>query len=453
MTTTTQAGLVLALLAMLVLLLGLSRRQRRLRAEAAQGEGYGESAVPADPRDEQQDAQQDQHDEPEQHEPARAATSDESATAVLAAVPAAADEPVAEEPVATADAQDDLDERLEEDSIAEPPAEVPSEAAAPAQRRRGLFRRRKAVPEPDFGDLPPLVVAQEADDQPADEASPEAVEATADEPADAEVREGETREQAELRTLREQLRALEQVVQEQASEPPTAALARVEQAAAEQSAAYLRQVSMVVQGLAAHVPHEEHPQRTLARVAAAVERLGVPNTMRRPVLPVTTQPPTRRAPSHRREVPELEGPASGAPESGAATEGQVPEAPAAYEPDTVVDVFSNLDIAGEEYHRTPPSAAPTTWAAEPVVDETVSLDEAPLTHALLTEDPPVEQAHGAVGFDQSSAAAELSGGLPGGLDDLVIPPPLDEPELVLPVPPPAVIALDSRRRGRRRSST
>ena len=127
---------------------------------------------------------------------------------------------------------------------------------------------------------------------------------------DAEV--AETPDQAELRALREQLRALEQVVQQQAADHPTAALARVEETAAEQSAAYLRQVSFVVRGLAAHTSEDEDPRRTLARVAAAVERLGVPNQMERPILPVTNELPSRstpdaRRPSHRADAAEQEG--------------------------------------------------------------------------------------------------------------------------------------------------
>jgi hypothetical protein len=229
----------------------------------------------------------------------------------------------------------------------------------------------------------------------------------------------ETLEQLELRTLREQLRALEQVVQEQVSESPGAALARVEEAAAVQSAAYLRQVSLVVQGLAAHAPQEEDPQRTLARVAAAVERLGAPNAMQRPVLPVTTQPPSRRLPSHVREVPELEGRSS------------EPEA------DPVADVFSNLDVAGRQFQPAAvevPEAAVEPEPADQVLAAPPRL--APATGPLQASAPPM----------LSDEAAEVA----PPLDEV---PSAHEQDRVLPVPPPAVIPLEPRRRGLRRTST
>ncbi|GAB3781064.1 hypothetical protein [Nocardioides ungokensis] len=269
-----------------------------------------------------------------------------------------------------------------EPAVGVPEDEAPAKPRKPRKRR---FRRAKVVEDAGVVDAEPT---------------------TADHPID------ESPEQAEVRALREQLRALEQVVQQQTGEHPTAALSRVEDSAAEQSKTYLRQVSLVVRGLADHTDEDENPHRTLARVAAAVERLGVPNAMERPVLPLPDEPSARprsdglRSPSHRRELPELEA-------------GSVMPAMSTT---TIEDVFSGLDGA--------------------VPDQAPQEDPAPYA-APASEADPVDEVTETRALDQVEAAAPEA--------DLGIPA-FEEPELVLPVPPPANSAPATGRRRRRSKS-
>lgn len=260
-----------------------------------------------------------------------------------------------------------------EDVELEPEPEPETAPAAPT-RRRGLRRRRS-----DRADQPDITDVTDVPAQPAQPDVPLAVDAAT-----------ETADQAEVRALREQLRALEQVVQQQAADHPTAALARVEETAAQQSEAYLRQVSLVVRGLAAHTSEDESPRRTLARVAAAVERLGVPNQMERPILPVTKELSSRpqrgpAAPSHRLETGGEAAPAH----------------------DPVPDVFAG------------PLAGP--------VDEPLGFGpDAHVAPVHPSVDPSVES-------DGGLAAYQLS-------------------DAVLPVPPPAAPEVSGRRRGLSRKS-
>jgi len=283
-------------------------------------------------------------------------------------------EPAVVEPEAVAPTAFEVEPEPEDEALAKP--------RKPRKRR---FRRAKVVEDTAVADGEP---------------------ATADHPID------ESPEQAEVRALREQLRALEQVVQQQTGEHPTAALSRVEDSAAEQSKTYLRQVSLVVRGLADHTDEDENPHRTLARVAAAVERLGVPNAMERPVLPLPDEPSARlrsdglRSPSHRRELPELEA-------------GSVMPAMSTT---TIEDVFSGLDGA--------------------VPDQAPQEDPAPYA-APASEAGPVDEVTETRALDQVEAAAPEA--------DLGIPA-YEEPELVLPVPPPANSAPATGRRRRRSKS-
>src|SRR6478672_7720390 len=278
-----------------------------------------------------------------------------------------------------------------------------------------VSRRRRERAEARYDEEPQVPAVEAVEPEAAEVAEvesepavvePEAVAPTADHAID------ESPEQAEVRALREQLRALEQVVQQQTGEHPTAALSRVEDSAAEQSKTYLRQVSLVVRGLADHTDEDENPHRTLARVAAAVERLGVPNAMERPVLPLPDEPSARlrsdglRSPSHRRELPELEA-------------GSVMPAMSTT---TIEDVFSGLDGA--------------------VPDQAPQEDPAPYA-APASEADPVDEVTETRALDQVEAAAPEA--------DLGIPA-YEEPELVLPVPPPANSAPATGRRRRRSKS-
>lgn len=376
---TTQLGLVFALLAMLVLLLGSIVSRRRRERREAQGE---ETQAPVT--------------DVVEPEPARPVLEAEVATEADVSLPvkprrrfrraknAPLDDAVASEPVEP--------EAVEPEAVEPEPAQAPvalePEESLPVEPRKRRFRRTKSAPaETTVVDGYPA----EADHGP------------------------ETSEQAEMRALREQLRALEQVVQQQAGEHPTAALSRVEESAAEQSKTYLRQVSLVVRGLADHTDEDENPHRTLARVAAAVERLGVPNSMERPVLPLPDEPSARprsdglRAPSHRAELPELEA-------------GSVMPAMSTT---TVEDVFSGLDGAATD-------AAPH---AEPAPVH----EPGPVGH---TETRVMEQVEAALDAAAPQAAPDAAPGIPA----------YEEPELVLPVPPPATEALARGRRRRRRKS-
>ena len=301
----------------------------------------------------------------------------------------------------------DLEVEVEAEPESESEVEVePESEPGPEQqaRRRGLFRRRR----PRSAE----VVAAPETETPSDE----------------------TPDQAELRALREQLRALEEVVQHQVADHPTAALARVEETAAEQSAAYLRQVSYVVRGLAAHTSEEEDPRRTLARVAAAVERLGVPNSMERPILPMTSELPSRpqpdalQNPSHLRDVAER-----------TADEHRSP---------SVTDVFVGLETAtavepqAREEQRDQPSVPAAPVAADPV---TTVPSYSELAAAARYEETVVAVHDATAPMPAADVPAAYEPEVDAGI------PAYQVADVVLPVPPPAA-PQPSGRRGRLRKS-
>jgi hypothetical protein len=373
---TTQAMLVGGLLALLtVLLVGRSVGRRRARRAAADTEtGSMPTAV------EQPEVQ------PEVEAQVEAQAEVEAEVEVEVEVEVVAQEEPAAEPEPAPEAELDAEGEAEAAVAGELDLDLEPEAAASVPtRRRGLRRRRSGG-----GDPAALPVATDATDAPVE--SVESVEAA---------------DQAEVRALREQLRALEQVVQQQAADHPTAALARVEETAAQQSEAYLRQVSLVVRGLAAHTSEDESPRRTLARVAAAVERLGVPNQMERPILPVTKELSSRPQPGSANPSHRLE------------TGGQAAPAPS-----PVPDVFAGL-------------AAPSP----------VEGGEAALTASYS------EPAGVPASFDEPlgfGPDADVAPALPSDADSGISAYQLSE--AVLPVPPPAAPEVSGRRRGLSRKS-
>lgn len=88
-----------------------------------------------------------------------------------------------------------------------------------------------------------------------------------------------------VRSLRAQVRTLEQALEQlptdriPALEPPQVP------AEEEPAAAYRHQVALTLRALAGRTDHVESPQRTLARVAAAIERLDGPDHLVRPAIP------------------------------------------------------------------------------------------------------------------------------------------------------------------------
>lgn len=102
----------------------------------------------------------------------------------------------------------------------------------------------------------------------------------ADEPADLD-----DEHSVLVRSLRAQVRTLEQALEQlptdriPALEPPQVP------AEEEPAAAYRHQVALTLRALAGRTDHVESPQRTLARVAAAIERLDGPDHLVRPAIP------------------------------------------------------------------------------------------------------------------------------------------------------------------------
>ena len=88
-----------------------------------------------------------------------------------------------------------------------------------------------------------------------------------------------------VRSLRAQVRTLEQALEQlptdriPALEPPQVP------AEEEPAAAYRHQVALTLRALAGRTDHVESPQRTLARVAAAIERLDGSDQLVRPAIP------------------------------------------------------------------------------------------------------------------------------------------------------------------------
>ena len=451
---TTQAAIVSALLALLVLLGGLALRDRRRRNAEPEQESEADAAR-AD-----WIAQLVDHGEPVEHlgvdpevevhdieQPAEQPTYEQPAYDGLPAEEPMFDEAPAEEPVL-------VDEVAEEPVLDEQP--VLDEPAAPRgwwARRRARRRARRL--EKELAELEAPEAAEEAHELSVDEQLEELeaqlvdeqavdIEATvedmalvqaslsdaADQLAEEQPDGSESESQAELRALRAQVRTLEEAVA-QLAERQTG-LAVVPAPAAEPTDAYLRQISLVVRGLAEHTDEAENPHRTLARVAAAVERLGVPNGMDRPVLPLPSDPPPHpRAtgpwrPMHRREIHELEAPAG-------ATQGEVVAFPGAV--GTLVEELVNVYSHGEV--QVSPQVAEVAPQPEPDLAPQADLQVAPQVEAMPEPEPEPEL------MPEPTQAMEL----PEAEPTL---PTYDAAEVVLPVPPPAQNQPQTTRRRFRR---
>jgi len=153
-----------------------------------------------------------------------------------------------------------------------------------------------------------------------------------------------------IRTLRAQVRTLEQAL-EQEQERPTVSVTVPEQDPAAEAEAFRRDVTLTLRALARRTADDECPRHTLARATAAVERLGAPEAFSRPVLaPAATVHalPTGRAALRQvpavpveaavEAEPTLELPET-APELPETTDVQPePHAPTADEPEVVLPV-------------------------------------------------------------------------------------------------------------------
>lgn len=96
-----------------------------------------------------------------------------------------------------------------------------------------------------------------------------------------------------LRTLRAQVRTLEQALDEQQCDLPPWRTRSADEA----DAAFRRDVLTTIRALSLRTPAGESPGHTLARVTAAVERLGGPTVLARPVLTPAAQVRPLRAPA------------------------------------------------------------------------------------------------------------------------------------------------------------
>lgn len=84
-----------------------------------------------------------------------------------------------------------------------------------------------------------------------------------------------------LRTLRAQVRTLEQALEQEQQRPTTLAVRTPENVTPD---AFRRDVALTLRALARRTADDENPRHTLARAAAAIERLGAPEAFARPVL-------------------------------------------------------------------------------------------------------------------------------------------------------------------------
>lgn len=217
-------------------------------------------------------------------------------------------------------------------------------------------------------------------------------------------------EPVNVRYLRAQVRTLQEALERQ----------EVAETSAVDRARFRRQVTAALRGLGERTREDESPERTLARVVAAIERLDAPDEVARPVLPT------------------VKFDLSGAQMTLAGP--QYVAAPAALGRGPVVTVPAPAQPAVAQVPATPQpepqaqAAAPPTVEPEPAAARTVTT---PLASAL---------AAGAVTDDLSAPGLDAD---PFAGDAAFLPPPAD-PDLVLPVPPPAGASSQRSRRWPRR---
>ena len=149
-----------------------------------------------------------------------------------------------------------------------------------------------------------------------------------------------------LRTLRAQVRTLEQAL-EDAETRDHAAVAVPAGDPADEVEAFRRDVTLTLRALARRTADDDSPQHTLARATAAVERLGAPEAFSRPVLaPAATlhAPPAsrvalRRAPAVTVEAPvPVEAPEAAELPETPEVQPEPAHAPAMHEPEVVLPV-------------------------------------------------------------------------------------------------------------------
>ena len=244
-------------------------------------------------------------------------------------------------------------------------------------------------------------------------------------------------EQVDLRSLKAQVRTLEEALERIQAEPVFSVSA--EDLAAEES--FRRQVAATLRGLGERTREDETPERTLARVAAAIERLDAPDDLTRPVLPTVAFDLI----GHRMNLAEPPGRAR------LALPAAVGHAPVAvtFTPEHAMTehAMSVVQTPTATMYAPEPSApvmqAPVAYAPEP----TVPAEQAP-TMYLPEPSAPLEESMVATTYVPGSSAS---------FEDLVDPaaepitheptlsaPP--EPDVVLPVPPPAPVQSQRQRR-------
>jgi hypothetical protein len=211
-------------------------------------------------------------------------------------------------------------------------------------------------------------------------------------------------EPVNVRYLRAQVRTLQEALERQ----------EVAETSAVDRARFRRQVTAALRGLRERTREDESPERTLARVVAAIERLDAPDEVARPVLPT------------------VQFDLSGAQMTLAGPQYVV--APAALGRGPVVTVPAPAPA------QPPVAEVPATPQPQPILEtEPASAHTVPTPLASAL-------AAGAVTDDLSAPGLDAD---PFVGDAAFLPPPAD-PDLVLPVPPPAGAGSQRSRRWPRR---
>jgi hypothetical protein len=211
-------------------------------------------------------------------------------------------------------------------------------------------------------------------------------------------------EPVNVRYLRAQVRTLQEALERQ----------EVAETSAVDRARFRRQVTAALRGLGERTREDESPERTLARVVAAIERLDAPDEVARPVLPT------------------VKFDLSGAQMTLAGP--QYVAAPAALGRGPVVTVPAPAPA------QPPVAEVPATPQPQPI------LETEPASAHTVTTPLASALAAGAVTDDLSAPGLDAD---PFVGDAAFLPPPAD-PDLVLPVPPPAGAGSQRSRRWPRR---
>ncbi len=294
------------------------------------------------------------------------------------------------------------------------------------------------------------------DEVPADEV-PAAEAGTAAEPleADAVFDAPQSRESVNIRSLKAQVRTLEEALGRLQTEP--GATASGDQEAEE--ASFRRQVAATIRGLGQRTLEDELPERTLARVAAAIDRLDAPDDLTRPVLPAVAFDLAghRMALAQSRDDERLALPAALIQLGAVTTQAPAPTATLEHSPDEQSPVeHAPLEQAyaapafepspaalvdhNPGYQAPPEQAGPEQGFPEQGFAEQSFAEQA-------FPEPGIEPATDTTTFEPSQAAPVEQDLEP----EQVMPAPRD-PDLVLPVPPPAPVQPPRQRRWGRRGA-